>query len=109
MTCPACTFWDQDKLTCVEVYQDLTNSGVCGNFTAVTGIPITTHGKLYLVVQQIQVAIDFKVVLAHILLGFLKQSVYGLPITCGEYLSLMQVVLLMSHITEYYLNQRHTL
>ncbi|KAI0236747.1 hypothetical protein LSAT2_012716 [Lamellibrachia satsuma] len=42
-TCPACTFWDQDKLTCVEVYQDLTLSGVCGNFTAVTGIPITTH------------------------------------------------------------------
>ena len=45
MTCPACTFWDQDKLSCVEVFQDLYNTGVCGNFTEVTGVTLATHGK----------------------------------------------------------------
>ncbi|KAI0216082.1 hypothetical protein LSAT2_031860, partial [Lamellibrachia satsuma] len=45
MTCPACTFWDQDKLSCVEVYQDLDHTGVCGNFTEVTGVTIPTHDE----------------------------------------------------------------
>ena len=48
MTCPACTFWDQDKLSCVEVYQDLDHTGVCGNFTEVTGVTLATHSKLCL-------------------------------------------------------------
>ena len=36
MICPNCTFWDQDKLTCVEVLDDPDNTGICGHFTAVT-------------------------------------------------------------------------
>ena len=33
MDCPICTFWDQDKLTCVEVY----SGPECGNSTHETG------------------------------------------------------------------------
>ena len=45
MTCPNCTFWDQDKLTCVGVYDDPDDTGVCGHFEPVTGGPVPTHGK----------------------------------------------------------------
>ena len=45
MTCPACMFWDQDKLTCVQVFYDVDNSGVCGTFTEVTGVTLPTHGN----------------------------------------------------------------
>ncbi|KAI0241986.1 hypothetical protein LSAT2_015249, partial [Lamellibrachia satsuma] len=55
MTCPACTFWDQDKLSCVEVYQDLYNTGVCGNFTEVTGVTLATHDE-----EALMFCIDFE-------------------------------------------------
>ena len=46
MMCPNCTFWDQDKLTCVEVFSDPDDTGVCGDFEPVTNlIPLSTHGK----------------------------------------------------------------
>ena len=46
MTCPNCTFWNQEKLTCVAVYSDPDDTGVCGYFEPVTGVaPVPTHGK----------------------------------------------------------------
>ena len=49
MTCPNCTFWNQEKLTCVKVYNDPDDTGVCGHFEPVTGEPVPTHGKCCLV------------------------------------------------------------
>ena len=49
MKCPECTFWDQEKLSCVEVYQDIPGENRCGIFTEVTGVTMTTHGKFTLV------------------------------------------------------------
>ena len=41
MTCPVCTFWDQDLLTCVQVWDDPV---ICRQTAVTDNVTVVTHG-----------------------------------------------------------------